>query len=165
MVTCRDSRFHWNELSNYLLIHERQVQACVDEGFVVSDGLHAVITRDRQKRSATIALKGRLTCVHDVFLDTEVRLEVMERGDRTWVRLGDGKYHAGIAGDAPRTIFRYETRPIPTPSTRTTITSITSTTRPGKRSARQHGLAGSTGPILARYSKSFRYDGVTPGNS
>lgn len=109
MVTCRDSRFHWNELSNYLLIHERQVQACVDEGFVVSDELHAVITRDRQKRSATVALKGRLTCVHDVFLDTEVRLEVMERGGSTWVRLGDCKYHAGIAGDAPRTIFRCDT--------------------------------------------------------
>ncbi len=33
----------------------------------------------------------------------------MERGGSTWVRLGDCKYHAGIAGDAPRTIFRCDT--------------------------------------------------------
>lgn len=28
---------------------------------------------------------------------------------RTWVRLGDCTYHAGIAGETPRTIFRYDT--------------------------------------------------------
>ncbi|MCA9863778.1 MAG: hypothetical protein KC432_12180 [Thermomicrobiales bacterium] len=33
----------------------------------------------------------------------------MERGGRTWVRLGDCTYHAGIAGEAPRTIFCYDT--------------------------------------------------------
>jgi hypothetical protein len=102
-------RHGWNELSNYLLIHERQVQAFADEGFVLSDGLHAVITRDRQKRPAAVAIKGRLTCAHDLFLDIEMHLDIMERDSRAWVRLGACKYHAGIAGEAHRTIFRYDT--------------------------------------------------------
>ena len=70
-------RHGWNELSNVLLIHERQVQAFVDEGFVASDGLYADFTRDRQHQPATVAIKGRLTGVHDLFLDTEMRLDVM----------------------------------------------------------------------------------------
>jgi hypothetical protein len=99
----------WNEYGNYLLIHERHIQAFMDEGFVLSDGLNVIIARDRQRRPVAVSIEGRLTCINGLFVDIEKHLDVMERGGRIWVRLGDCKYHAGIAGEAPRTIFRYDT--------------------------------------------------------
>lgn len=103
------SRHDWNELGNYLLIHERRVQAFVDEEFVLSDGLTVHIIRNRQKRPAAVTIKGRLICAHSLFVDTEQDLDIMERDGRTWVRLSDCKYHAGIAGETQRTVFRYDT--------------------------------------------------------
>ena len=102
-------RHDWNELGNNPLIHERLNVAFMDEGVVLSDALRVIITRDRQKRPAAVEIKGRLTCTHGLFVDIEKHLDVMVRDGRIWVRLGDCKYHAGIAGFAHRTISRYDT--------------------------------------------------------
>jgi hypothetical protein len=102
-------RHNCNEFGNYLLIHDHHIQAFMDEGFVLSDGSNAIVARDRQRRPAAVAIEGRLTCIHGLFVDIEKHLDVMAHGGRAWVWLGDCKYHAGIEGGAPQQIFRYDT--------------------------------------------------------
>lgn len=99
----------WNELGNYLLIHERRVQAFVDEGFILSNGLEESIYRDRFGHPRAVKISGRLECDHGLFLDVDKDLEVMVRDGRFWVRIIGCKYHAGVVGDANRCVFRYDT--------------------------------------------------------
>lgn len=105
----RADRHGWNELGNYLLVHERRVQDFVDAGFFLTSSPEVDTAYDRRGLPRLVKIRGRLRCAHDLFVDVDKDLDVMERGGRTWVRLGDCKYHAGVVGEAPRTIFRYDT--------------------------------------------------------
>lgn len=99
----------WYELDNYLFLHSLHLQGLVEEGFVVQNALAHDPSYDPRGTLIDLAIVGRITCLNGLFIDVKEEFEFSRRSGRVWVRVGDCKYHAGILGDAPRTVFRYDT--------------------------------------------------------
>ncbi|MCA9876209.1 MAG: hypothetical protein KC442_00445 [Thermomicrobiales bacterium] len=99
----------WYELHNYLFLHSLHLQRFVEEGFIVQNALSHGSSYDPRGNLIELMITGRITCQHRLFLDVEEEFEFSERSGRVWVRVNGCKYHAGILGHPPRTIFRYDT--------------------------------------------------------
>jgi len=95
----RRDRHGWNDLDHYLSIHFAQLKR-LGEYIVERDELEIDLTD-----ADTLRIKGRIYCVHSLFLDVAKTLEI---NDRHQVRTIRYKYHAGILGETPRSIFRYD---------------------------------------------------------
>jgi hypothetical protein len=68
--------------------------------FIVVNGVSSdMYAKDR------LRISGRLSCQDGLFIDVDKTLEVREDG---WVRTIYYKYHVGIDGPSPRSIFRYD---------------------------------------------------------
>lgn len=79
------------------------MQDAVDEGFVLKDGLSFI-----RLRFDKVRIKGRVHCMHGLFVDTDKFLVVRETGGRQLVKTDTYSYHAGIEGRSARTIFQYD---------------------------------------------------------
>lgn len=89
----------WTSLDNYLTVHQRYLDN-VRAYFVIADDLSYEFSRE-----FVFEIRGRIRCLHGLFLNVEKTLEVNERRQ---VRTVDYSYHAGVEGPANRPIFRYD---------------------------------------------------------
>jgi len=89
----------WNSLENYLHVHHRRLNEFRDH-FVVGDNLSYELVDLH-----TFAIKGRVHCEHGLFLQVDKTLEINDTGQVRTLRYS---YHAGVAGDRDRPIFRYD---------------------------------------------------------
>ena len=87
----------WNSLDHYLAIHARRLADFTH--FIVADDLQIEVIGD------SLFIRGRLTCEHGLFIDVVKALDINDRGQ---VRTRQYAYHAGVIGDADRSIFRYD---------------------------------------------------------
>lgn len=98
----------WNECSNFLFIVESRIQRLEDEGFITAGRLISDFDVGKGATEETIIVSGPIVCAEVLFINVQDALTVMERADRPWVRLNRSRYHAGVLGQAPRAIFRYD---------------------------------------------------------
>lgn len=99
MAEGRRDRHGWISLDHYLAIHDR----CLDDFrdyFVISDTLQ-YLPFDGEFR-----IEGRISCVHDLFIDVRKTLEYRAVDHK--VRTIKYRYHAGKSAPVPRSIFRYD---------------------------------------------------------
>ncbi len=91
-------RHGWNDLEHYIGIHF----SCLSdfEHFILDDGVIIAIAGPD-----TVTVSGRLRCQDGIYLDVR---KILELNERNQVRTSKYKYHAGIAGEGSRPLFRYD---------------------------------------------------------
>jgi len=94
----RRNKHDWNGLESYLATHERHLRNW--EHFITSDTL--VLGPNDENG---LVIEGRLECQDGLFIDVKKMLELNEHNQ---VRTIAYKYHAGILGEPPRPLFRYD---------------------------------------------------------
>lgn len=92
-------RHGWNSLEGYLNAHHGNMRDFQDH-FVVVDGVEILLSGPE-----AIQMEGRLHCKGGLFLDVRKTIQMNERRR---VRAVLYSYHAGVAGEPERTIFRYD---------------------------------------------------------
>ena len=93
-------RHGWNSLQGYFSAHESNLVRL--SAYIVDDysDLHIVWVDP-----TTLRLQGRVSCQHGLFVDVSKVLAVNARGMVRTIRYS---YRAGMDGEPPRTIFRYD---------------------------------------------------------
>lgn len=97
----KPDRHDWNELNSYFRIHEAYLDRAMADGFVIGHDLDQPLVL-----SDEVILTGRIECQHDLFLDVDKRLEIMNRNGRLYIRTRRYNYQAMIVGSEPRPVFR-----------------------------------------------------------
>jgi hypothetical protein len=87
----------WNSLQNYYVTHRKPLEDL--DYFVLADDVSFDVIGD------FVHLAGRVHCTHGLFIDVAKTLD-LTRSNR--VKTRHYAYHAGIAGDGARVIFRYD---------------------------------------------------------
>lgn len=101
----RSGRFGgWISLERFLHILDRQLEPLRVSGFVLEDEL----TLERRREPRALLLRGRVRCIHGLFVDVRLTMATKDERARAVVRILDYSYHAGIEGSADRPIFRYD---------------------------------------------------------
>lgn len=95
----RGDRHGWTSLQAYLNAHHRHLDRFRDY-FIESDSLTYSVANPGR-----FEIRGRIHCRHGLFIDVDKTLEFNERRQVRTIRYG---YHAGVAGERDRAIFRYD---------------------------------------------------------
>jgi hypothetical protein len=86
-----------NTLENYSIIHHKRLEDL--NYFVIADDVQFDVIGD------SVIIGGRLWCLHGLFVQVS---KVLEFVDANLVRTKNYTYHAGVAGDQDRCVFRYD---------------------------------------------------------
>jgi hypothetical protein len=80
------------------------MEIALASGFVIADALSIELRND----PSVLVIRGRIRCLHRLFIDVNKTLAVRNERGRVMVRTIAYAYHAGIEGTEDRPIFRYD---------------------------------------------------------
>jgi hypothetical protein len=80
------------------------MELALASGFVITDDLRIQLRND----PSVLVIRGRIRCLHHLFIDVDKILAVRNERGRMMVRTFAYAYHAGVEGNEDRPIFRYD---------------------------------------------------------